>query len=323
MYSPYTYASTRAKVLEQKLLSETQLEMLLGAKSVKEAHTILQNTYIAPYLSKQDKMDVTSALDQNIVDVKRLIKTVMPNSETLDVLWIRYDYHNLKTIIKGKKAGLNNEDILKLCFSGGICPPDELLRRYEQNQLRGINPYFEKAKEQAEKASRVFEIDMAMNIFYFKNIKQIAKNSKSSFVRELTRLKTDLFNIETALRSHSLKLFDYKKVFVSGATFSLNDLKDKKLILNSLRKIGDEKMWRPAIEEYEKTGSYVLFEKTADDHVALFLKEKSWDIFSIAPVFSYFIAQKRNAQIIGAILTAKRSGMKEKELRTILRRIYT
>jgi hypothetical protein len=53
-----------------------------------------------------------------------------------------------------------------------------------------------------------------------------------------------------------------------------------------------------------------------------FLKKKSLVPFSSASLFSYFKAQKNNAQIIGTILTAKQSGIKEKELRNILRQSY-
>lgn len=323
MSSKYTYAATRVKVLEQKLLSETQMEMLLSAKSIPETIKVLQSTYLAPFLASQNQIDVTTALDNNILNAKQLLVSIVPDPEILDILWVKYDYHNLKVIIKGERGHIEDNQILELCFHGGIYQPEELLEHYHKNTLAQLSLFFDEAKSEAKKTSRIFEIDIAMNIFYFKHIKSLAKKCKNTFAREFVRLQIDLFNIKMALRSHSLGLFDYTKVFVEGGIFSDNDLKDKESIFLSLQKLGGKKIWKEAVQVFEENGSFASFEKIADDYLASFLKSKSNNVFSVAPIFSYFNAQKKNAQTIGTILSAKYSGMKEKELRTILRRVYT
>jgi len=179
----YIYAGTRAKVLKQKLLSETQTERLFGAKSVAETFKVLQDTFLAPYLAKHEKTDITEALDECIVDTKKLLKSIAPQPEILDVLWVKYDYHNLKTIIKGKRMGLGNEDITNLCFSAGIYAPEQILREYEKGDLRALNYHFHEAMEEAEHSERRYGIDVAMNTHYFKTIKTIADKTKDTFLR--------------------------------------------------------------------------------------------------------------------------------------------
>ena len=119
----YIYAGTRAKALENQLLSENQMELLLSAKSVDEVHTVLQNTFLAPYLISKDKNkkpSATVALEECVREAKSVLNSIAPEPELLFILWLRYDYHNLKAIIKGKKAGLNTEEILQSCFNIGI-----------------------------------------------------------------------------------------------------------------------------------------------------------------------------------------------------------
>lgn len=322
MDTQYIYAGTRAKALERKLLNENQLELLLGAKSVDETLKVLQDTFLAPYISKHSGLDVTEALDQAVMDARATLESIAPHPEVLDILWIKYDYHNLKAIIKGKRAGLSNEEILKMCFSVGKHSPEKLMKRFEENKLATLNSHLHQARTDAEHTKEVFEVDLAMNTYYFKTIRTIAETYAESFVIEFVTLLIDLFNIKAALRAHAIDIVENKKVFVPGGTIYKRSLESKQSTLEALRRFGGEKRWNEPIAAFEKSGEYGKLEKLADEYVSEFLKDQSRPIFSPASLFSYFNAQKNNAQTIGAVVRAKKAGLTEKKLRTILRRTY-
>jgi len=113
-----------------------------------------------------------------------------------------------------------------------------------------------------------------------------------------------------------------KNIFITGGTIYKKDLEDKKNILEQYKKLGGEKVWDEAIKEFEKTGDFSLLERTADEYTLSYLKEKSADIMSPAPLFAYFSAKKNNAQTIRAVMVAKQAGLPERDLRIILRRLY-
>jgi V/A-type H+-transporting ATPase subunit C len=274
------------------------------------------------HLAKRGEQDITEALDEYIAEARMALASMAPKKEVLDVLWIKYDYHNLKTIIKSKRAGLDEESIKALCFAGGKHSPDTLIKAYEDGTLARLNNHFADAAEKARSASHIFEIDLAMNEHYFKTIKNIALTSKDAFVKDFVILQIDLFNVKAALRAELLQNVDPKTVYISGGTFRRKDLEKRKDILESLRRIGNEKDWADAITQFEKTGDYTHLEKASDEHTINFLRSRSTQVFSPAPIFSYFTLLKNNAQTIGAVIVAKRSGVPEKELRTILRRVY-
>ena len=322
MNTEYIYAGTRAKAMEQNLLTENQLERLITAKSVKEAFSVLQDTFLAPYLSKHEETNITAALDKSILEAKKILSNIAPRPELLEILWIKYDFHNLKTIIKGKKADLSNEDILKKCFRAGVFTPEEMLKAFEEEHLDGLGHGFKQAAKKALESDKVFVIDVTMNEYYFKAITELTKISKDNFVKAFVTLQIDLFNTKAALRAQSIDELDSELIFVEGGTITLKELESTEKILITVLKIGGAKRWTKAIEEFQKTGNFNVLEKTADDYIVEFLKQKSSDTCSSAPLFAYFQAKKSNAQTIGAILVAKRSGMHEKELRTILRRLY-
>jgi V/A-type H+-transporting ATPase subunit C len=322
MSSLYTYAGTRAKTLERKLLSETQLELLVSAKSVKEMHKVLHDTYLAPHLNKKNGDTILHSIDESVAEAKRTLTFIAPEPEALDVLWIKYDFHNLKTIIKGKRAGISDDDIINGCYDTGTIDKHTLLKHYNERALNRHNTYLKDAAERAEQAEHVFDIDLITNTYYFEAIRTIAQQSKDAFTQEYVTLLIDLFNIKAALRSHALEGIELKDVYIEGGTLNTYDLESKENILKILYRFGGDKRWVPAIERAEKTGRYNRLEKAADEYVTDFLKEKSTLVFTSASLFSYFNAQKNNAQIVSAILTAKKVGMKEKDLRDILRRRY-
>jgi V/A-type H+-transporting ATPase subunit C len=130
----YIYAGTRAKTLENRLLSENQMELLLSAKSVDEVYKVLQDTFLAPHLvlKEEDKKDkARRALEESIREAKGILSSIAPAPMLLSVLWLRYDYHNLKAIIKGKRVEEKNSDILQNCFNMGVFSPEDLVRAYE------------------------------------------------------------------------------------------------------------------------------------------------------------------------------------------------
>lgn len=323
MSSTYIYAGTRAKTLERKLLSETQFELLTSAKSVEEMHKVLYDTYLAPFLDKKNGATTTLSIDKSIVDAKNTLQLIAPKPEMLDIMWIKYDFHNLKTIIKGKRVGLTDEQIIEKCFNVGLVSSEKLLRAYSEKSLRAINPHLKEAAEKAEVSKHVFEIDLAMNTSYFTAIQNLSRNINDPFITKFVTLLIDLFNINAALRADAIEGIEQKDVYFQGGTLTRQDVESKENILKILYRFGGEKRWAHAIEVAEKNNSYSPLEKAADEYVLDFLKQESLLIFTPASLFSYFYAQKNNAQIIGAILTAKKSGMPEKELRATLRRLHS
>jgi V/A-type H+-transporting ATPase subunit C len=323
MGNSYLYAGTRAKTLERKLLSETQLELLTSAKGVEEMHKVLYDTYLAPFLDKKNGDTTTLSIDKSIVDAKKTLQTIAPQQKMLDILWIKYDLHNLKTIIKGKKAGLTDEQILEKCFRVGLYSPEKILKAYTEKHLHHIDPYLKEVADTADAAQYIFEIDLAMNAYYFKIISALSQEVHDPFITKFVILLIDLYNIKATLRADAIEGIEQKDVYLPGGTLTMQELATKEKVLKVLPRFGGEKRWKQAIEDAEKNHSYSQLEKAADEYVTDFLKQESLLIFTPASLFSYFHAQKNNAQIIGAILTAKKSGMSEKELRTILRRLHT
>jgi V/A-type H+-transporting ATPase subunit C len=317
----YMYAGTRAKTLERMLLSENQKELLMSAKSVDEVQKALYDTYLANFLSASNE-HIFRALSFSIDDAKQTLNTIAPNKRVLDVLWIKYDFHNLKTILKGRSRGLSEEEILEHCYKTGLVKPTKLINLLDEDKLNIVNDHLAIAKRQAEESTSMIAIDRAMAEGYFHAVYDIAVETNEPFVKKYAVLLIDLYNIKAALRAKHVDGLELVDVYVKGGSFRKDQLESKEKILSLLSNFGGEKRWTAAIEHLQKTGHYNRIEKLADDYVTNWLKEESLGVFTPASLFSFFHARKNNAQIVQAITTAKQTGMPEKELRAILRALH-
>jgi vacuolar-type H+-ATPase subunit C/Vma6 len=325
MSTHYIYAGTRAKVLENTLLSETQLERLLGAKSIEELFKVLQDTFLAPLLAKHEKSDVEAVFGISLNESRSLLAQIAPEPEILDILWLRYDFFNLNAILKGIAVGQERNDIIAHCFPTAKYGPEKILNAVETRTLAAIDPYLERARSNAERATHIFKQDLVINRCYFDAVKDIAvRHPKNQFIAGFVALQIDMFNIFSALRLMRLILENTSlgEVFVPGGNVRPEDLADESSALAQLTRFGGEVYWKEAVGDFKQTGDYSLLEKTRDDYIAMFLKQASADTFSVAPLFSYFTAMKNNIQIIKSIITAKRHGMREGDLRVMMRRLY-
>lgn len=323
MNTKYIYPGSRVKTLKTKLLSENQLERLLGSKDFEEFFKALQGTFLAEYLSKKEINNLDKALDESIFETKKVLNSIAPEKELLDVLWLKYDFHNLRAYIKGKISGLSNEEIKEKCFKVGKYDLNTFIKHCEEKNLNKLNKYLSEAYEKSMEYKKVSDIGININIYYFKAIREIAFNSKNEFLKEYISILINLFNLETKLR---IELFrdknDYGNIYISGGKFSKKEIENTKNVFDLYKTIGGEKIWNEAIEEYQKNGNISLIKKISENYVNDFLKSKEHDPFDLNSLFSYFSAQKNNIQTIKAVYVGKKIGISEYDIRFTLRKLY-
>lgn len=322
MSTKYVYAGTRAYALTNTLLNENQLERLLGAKSVDEAHQVLQDTFLASYLARHEKSHLSRAIDDSIRDAKHLLNLIAPEPELLDILWVRYDFFNIRTIIKGQRKGLDESELLTMLYGSGTLDHHTLVKAILEDKPDKLGVRFASAVREAVNTTHSYEVDFVTEAHYFEAIRSIVEAAKDTFVKEYVQMLIDMFNVRSRLRASTLPEGS-KAPFVAGGTITQERLANEETALESLYRYGGEATWGEAVQSYRKTGTHALIDKVAQEYQLQFLKKSSMNLFSPAPLFAYFTALKNNAQIIRAIIVAKEASIPEQELRFILRRLYT
>lgn len=92
----------RIRVYEKKLLDKAQIERMIDANTSEGALKVLQETEYAAFMNEVRRPDDYEILLSN--ELVRLYKTMYeasPLKEIIDVMALKYDYHNIKVLVKG------------------------------------------------------------------------------------------------------------------------------------------------------------------------------------------------------------------------------
>ena len=113
----YLFLSARIRAMERRLLTAQRLEQLLTAPSVKACAQLLSEWGYAPV---HDEPSLQAALSAQREAVFADVSRFMPEAEVLDVFRLKYDYHNIKTLLKAP------QDAERLLIDAGTVPAETM-----------------------------------------------------------------------------------------------------------------------------------------------------------------------------------------------------
>jgi len=180
----YAYAVGRLRALEARLINDAQIIRMTEAPDLQSAFLVLGET---PYSEKIDRLpqafDFEELLKQELISTKQLLDNLAPKDEILDVIFKKYDYHNLKVLLKNKLTGGTST---KALYEIGTLPWHELERleiaqKAEGQDLRSIENTIDKE--------------------YLRILSQVAKLKKVPLFSEYVKIYKISAEIKIALRS--------------------------------------------------------------------------------------------------------------------------
>ena len=94
----YLYATMRIRANEKNLLTAQKIERMCDAKTAEEAGKILSESGYGNF-SVASFSEVERAICAMRADTMKLIAEVCENTHIADVFALKYDFHNIKTVI--------------------------------------------------------------------------------------------------------------------------------------------------------------------------------------------------------------------------------
>lgn len=95
----FTQVIPRLRVLETRLLDKTKLDRMIDSNSAEDALKVLQETEYANVMSNIKRPeDYEEILSAELKRIYHEMYDMSPSKELIDLMGIRYDYHNLKVI---------------------------------------------------------------------------------------------------------------------------------------------------------------------------------------------------------------------------------
>lgn len=321
----------RIRVYETKLLDKPKIERMIDAHSADEALKVLQETEYSNHMSGAKKPeDYDNILSAELNRVFAVMYDICPDKRIVDLMALKYDYQNIKVLLKGKYL---KQDFNDLLIPIGVIETENLKNAVENNALSDLPKIM---KEGIEKAEAVFDstkdpqmIDIVLDKYLFKELTELQKEIGDRFVSKYVNALADTTNLKTLLRvKKQNKSRDFlEEVLVEGGSIDkeklLNMLNDAAENISSKLAYSDyAEFIKAGIEYYTKTGSVSLFEKLADNYIMTMMKDAKIIPFGVEPILAYIYAKETEIKIIRIAMVGKLNNISGDLIRERLRDMY-
>ncbi|MBU5484890.1 V-type ATP synthase subunit C [Clostridium sp. MSJ-11] len=327
----FTHAISRIRVLETKLLDKAKLDRMIDSSSAEDALKILGETEYSNYMSNIKRPeDYEELLSGELIRLYQLMYSLSPVKELIDIMSIKYDYHNLKVMIKGK---ILNKDLSNLLIPVGLINLNKLKQAFDNENFKELTDYMiqgiEKVNKSFEEDKDPQKIDIVLDSFMYKEMLYRANEIGDKFLSDYFKVIIDLTNIKTLLRvkkQNKGRRF-MEEVLIEGGTILKKDLisyENESIdgIANKLSYTPYEKILRLGLENYGTNGNMSYFEKLTDNYIMDYIKKAKYVSFGIEPLLGYIMAKESEIKTVRIIMVGKLNNVAPEVIRERLRDVY-
>lgn len=321
----------RVKVYETKLLDKAKFERMIDSDSAKEALKVLQETEYASVMGDVKRAeDYEEILSSELTRVYDNLYRICPDTTLIKIMSLRYEYHNIKVLVKAKVA---NKDFSSMLINLGDTDVEKLKFAIENESYRDLDSFKRKSVEEAIENFNTNNdpqnIDLIIDRYMFEEMMYLAKKIDESFVLKFVKCQIDLANIKTLLRVKKQQksreflqavLIKGGEVSIDTLVLMLNDSPEN--IANKLSYTRYGAILKEGIESYAKTGSVSLFEKLSDNFIMSMLKGAKIVTSGVEPIIAYIYAKENEIKLIRIIMVGKLNNISAEVIRERLRDSY-
>jgi V/A-type H+-transporting ATPase subunit C len=322
----YGFAVGRIRVLETQLLSANRLERLVEA-DYEGALNILDEVAMGDYLAKAEvAREVDSGLTAFLRDIYASMAESLPrDSCLLDFFLCRYDFHNLKSLLKASLSDREPENLLE-----GLGLVDiDILRNGIQNPEMLASPYRETVTEVMEREAGPQEMDTIIDRHYLQYRLYLAAREDSPFILHFARSSIDLANLKTVIRARNLdksrEFMEYALVeggFISTSYFLDIYGDSPEVMTRELEKTRYNRVLLEIMEESGEITRLTEFDRRSDDYLMDLVRGTKRVSVGVEPIFAYVQARENELMLVRIILMAKLHNISPADIEKMLRKLY-
>ena len=323
----YLYTTGRVRVLERELLNRERLERMLEAKNTEDALKVLGDCGYQDFLKSSDS-NLESALSAVRRHTFDAFSSFLPDARIVDLFKIKYDYHNIKTILKADATQVRADMLLS---DTGRIAPDRLQSFIHEGTVGNIPDFLRKAIEQARSVlARTsdpqladFELDRSM----FEEYAALAKETGSRFIEGYVRLLTDSANLRTYVRAGRLhRGYDFLRLaLIPGGNIPISRLLEDtdgealtRIYRSSLLFTAAE-AGLGAIRGGKKLSE---IDRLCDNAVTAYLRSARQVPFGEQPVIAFLHAREAEQTAVRTVMAGRAALLSQDAIRERLRETY-
>jgi V/A-type H+/Na+-transporting ATPase subunit C len=327
----FTHAVARLRVIEKRLLDKVKIERLLECETPEEVLKVLQETQYGERISNaKDIHSYETMLREELRDLYSTMYKLTPEKSIVDIMSLKYDYHNIKVLEKGKSA---DKDLSNLLIPIGTIPVDTIKTVILSGEFKALNPLMREAVEAVETNFAVNRdpqsIDIILDKYMYKDMLQRALSTEIDFIIEYVKVSIDITNIKTMLRvkkqnkdSKFLEdiLIEGGTIDISTFVYGLNESLEN--FINSVSRSPYTKALTSILEEYNSTGNFSSLEVIFDNYIINKARSAKMVNFGPEPLVAFILAKENEIKIVRIIMVGKLNKVPTDVIKERLREIY-
>ena len=324
----YLAISARIRAMETGLLTRERMEQVLEARSDDEAVKILQECgYPELDATHPEAMDaaLSAAREATLTD----LGDSAPDPRYIDIFKLKYDYHNVKAVLK---AGAMGTDPDRMLMDMGRVPAAELKEAVQTGELENLPSRLadaiQEAKEVLDTTRDPQLSDIVLDRWCYRDMDDVAEATGSAFLHGYVKAQIDSANLRSLVRTLRM---GKNAAFLRGVLFAGGDIsEDAILTVSANGGSGLMELYGPtrlraaaeAGEEALKGGALTDFEKRCDDAVGDYLAGAQFVPFGEAPLLGYLAARETEYTNLRILLLGRSMGLPADVIRSRLRASY-
>ncbi|MDU5333685.1 V-type ATPase subunit [Enterococcus sp.] len=326
--STYHELNPLVRLKELELLTPELITRMLKAEDSAEVEALFRGTIYGDYLSDSFSESFEEALGRAQEDLLSELVKIVPDPKVIWIYTMRYTFHNLKALIKAELLDQNFDD---LYISDGFYSLDQIKTAIRTGQASGLPDVLlesiQEVREHFEESNSLQGIDIILDRKYLYCQRKVAdKIDEPELSKEVISF-IDFTNILMIARGIKQKR---SRNFMSTALSSHGSILKKELLdcvegdleqfTNYLRSTSYGEVIEPIIKE--NTIDLSQLERLCDDYLTGFYETAQTQAFGPLPVLALLNAKSIEAKNLRLIITGKRVGLTEEQIRERMRETY-
>ena len=321
----FLFLTSMLRARETYMLSKEKIDRMLDARDFEDAAKQLVDCGYSD-MSGMDAVGIEGVLQKHRSDLYYELSSYVNTRELIDLFRMKYDYHNVKVLVKA--AGIGARASAMLSDSGRIAA-DELEEAFTTGERSDLPPSVAGAMGSAasilSRTGNPQLSDIEVDKAYFGELLSLATNLKNDFIIDYVKLLIDSANLRILVRSvRTRRDANFLGLaLIPGGTVGVGQLEDcfenaslavfSGGALETAAKLGEESM---------KGGTQTQFELACDNAALKHFDGTVFISFGPAPVFAYLAKQEWEITTARMILTGKLTDISADVIRERLRECH-
>ncbi|MCI9444127.1 MAG: V-type ATPase subunit [Oscillospiraceae bacterium] len=322
----YLFISSYLRTRERNLLTAARMDRMIDAPTTEDAAKVLGEIGYSEF-SPSSERELGAALASEREKVFQDLYRFVPDKAVVDVFKVKYDYHNLKALLKARSMGA---DAGRLLMDAGRVPTAVITRAVTEGVYDLLPATLSRAaREAAEVLGTTGDpqlADFILDRAYYAEMLSAAEATGSKFLTSYVQATIDASNLRSAVRTLRMKKGAdlLKKVLVEGGTVAPERIRNAALG-GSLEDVYRSTALRAAAElgvNAVNGGSLTAFEKACDDAVTAAAGKAKGVPFGVEAVIGYLVAKEIEFTAVRTIMSSRMAGIGGETIRERLREAY-